>query len=150
MAVGLVNGGSAWYPGRPIIVRRNDYNLRLYNGDIGILLPDRSHQLRVCFPAAEGLFRWIAPSRLPQWELAYAMTVHKSQGSEFGQVLLVLPENDAPLLTRELIYTAVTRAKERFEIIASEALLKLAVARRLQRPSGLKDALWGEGANSRH
>ena len=150
MAVGLVNGGSAWYPGRPIIVRRNDYNLRLYNGDIGILLPDRSRQLRVCFPAAEGLFRWIAPSRLPQWELAYAMTVHKSQGSEFGQVLLVLPENDAPLLTRELIYTAVTRAKERFEIIASEALLKLAVARRLQRPSGLKDALWGEGANSRH
>lgn len=145
VAVGIVEGGSAWYPGRPVIVRRNDYNLRLYNGDIGILLQDGSRQLRVCFPVAEGLFRWIAPSRLPQWELAYAMTVHKSQGSEFGQVLLVLPENDAPLLTRELIYTAVTRARERFEISASEALLRLAVARRLQRPSGLKDALWGEG-----
>lgn len=140
----IADRASAWYPGRPVIVRRNDYNLRLYNGDVGILLMDESGEPRVCFPAAEGLFRWIAPSRLPQWELAYAMTVHKSQGSEFDRVLLVLPEHDAPLLTRELVYTAVTRARERFEVSGSEALLRLAVARRLQRPSGLRDALWGD------
>ena len=71
------------------------------------------------------------------------MTVHKSQGSEFDRVLLVLPERDAPLLTRELLYTAVTRARSRFEISAGESLFRLAVARRLQRPSGLRDALWG-------
>ena len=143
-AIGIAGGVSAWYPGRPVIIRRNDYNLRLYNGDIGILLKDESGQPRVCFPAADGLFRWIAPARLPQWELAYAMTVHKSQGSEFDRVLMVLPENDSPLLTRELIYTAVTRARERFEISGREAVLRLGVARRLQRPSGLKDALWGD------
>ena len=142
-AFGKAGNDAAWYAGRPVIVRRNDYNLRLYNGDIGILLRDASGRPRVCFPAADGQFRWIAPSRLPQWELAYTLTVHKSQGSEFDRVLMVLPEIDSPLLTRELIYTAVTRARERFEISGSEAVLRQGVARRQQRPSGLRDALWG-------
>jgi len=145
-ADGLADNVSDWYPGRPVLIRRNDYNLRLYNGDIGILLRDEAGRPRVCFSAADGLFRWIAPSRLPQWELAYAMTVHKSQGSEFDHVLMVLPDNDSPLLTRELVYTAVTRARKRFEISASEAVFRTAVARRMQRPSGLRDALWGERA----
>ena len=126
------------------MIRRNDYNLRLYNGDIGIFLKDEAGQLRVCFPDADGQYRWITPSRLPLLEPAYAMTVHKSQGSEFDQVLLVLPEKDTPLLTRELLYTAVTRAKVRFAVSGSGAILEQAVARRLQRPSGLMDALWGE------
>ena len=142
-AVGLTDGTSSWYPGRPVMIRRNDYNLRLYNGDIGIFLKDEAGQLRVCFPDADGQYRWITPSRLPLLEPAYAMTVHKSQGSEFDQVLLVLPEKDTPLLTRELLYTAVTRAKVRFAVSGSGAILEQAVARRLQRPSGLMDALWG-------
>jgi len=143
IASGAAEPGSTWYPGRPLIIRRNDYNLRLYNGDIGIVLDDGSGESRVCFTSADGQLRWIAPTRLPQWELAYALTVHKSQGSEFDTVVMVLPERDAPLLTRELLYTAITRARNRFQISGSEALIRLAVERRLQRPSGLMDALWG-------
>lgn len=149
IAKGTAAPGSVWYPGRPLMIRRNDYNLRLYNGDIGIVLDDGSGEPRVCFSTADGLFRWIAPSRLPQWELAYALTVHKSQGSEFDHVMLLLPEKDAPLLTRELVYTAITRARKRFQISGSEALIRLAVERRLQRPSGLMDALWGSDLHCR-
>ncbi|MCB1759352.1 MAG: exodeoxyribonuclease V subunit alpha [Gammaproteobacteria bacterium] len=131
-----------WYPGRPLVIRANDYDLGLYNGDIGLLLQDSGGRPRLCFPAAGGGFRWFSANRLPRHELAYAMTVHKSQGSEYDSVLLVLPDADSPLLTRELLYTAVTRARGHFSISAGEAEIRTAVARRLQRVSGLRDRLW--------
>ena len=88
--------------------------------------------------------RKFLPLRLPEHETVYAMTVHKSQGSEFDRVLLILPDQDAPLLTRELIYTGLTRAKHFVEIWGAEEILRLAVNRRIVRTSGLRDALWGE------
>lgn len=111
-----------WYPGRPVMITRNDYNLGLMNGDIGVALPDAEGKLRVAFPDAEsggGKIRWVSPMRLPDVETAFAMTVHKSQGSEFKHVALVLPETRSPVLTRELVYTGITRAKSQFTLLAS-------------------------------
>lgn len=141
---GLADTREQWYPGRPVMVTSNDYNLHLYNGDIGIVLPDaaQSERLQVCFATADGNLRYLAPARLPPHETVFAMTVHKSQGSEFDRVLLVLPEDDNPLLTRELIYTGITRAREGFQLKSSNVLLARAVGRRLARESGLRDALW--------
>ena len=101
-------GASPWFAGRPVLVSNNDYVLRLFNGDIGIALPDADGELLVHFPdaAAPGGFRAIAPVRLPRHETAFAMTVHKSQGSEFDGVLVMLPEQRSRVLTRELLYTA--------------------------------------------
>lgn len=111
-----------WYPGRPVMITRNDYDLGLMNGDIGVALPDAGGKLRVVFPDAEssgGKIRWVSPMRLPDAETAFAMTVHKSQGSEFRHVALVLPETRGPVLTRELVYTGITRAKSQFTLLAS-------------------------------
>ena len=114
-----------WYEGRPVMVTRNDYNLGLMNGDIGITLKDTSGNLRVAFPADEdgsqNKIRWISPMRLPDVETAFAMTVHKSQGSEFDHVALLLPPIRSPVLTRELIYTAITRAKTSFTLLESRS-----------------------------
>ncbi|OOZ35960.1 exodeoxyribonuclease V subunit alpha [Solemya velesiana gill symbiont] len=139
---GLIRADHTWYPGRPVLITRNDYNLHLYNGDIGITmqLPDGS--LRVCFRSVDETVRHFSPSRLPQHETVFAMTVHKSQGSEFERVLLVLPRADSPILTRELIYTGLTRAINTFEINALQSFIKVAVQRRLSRISGLKERLW--------
>ena len=141
---GLVDTGQRWYAGRPVMITCNDHNLRLYNGDIGIIMPDASGDPRVCFVTADSGVRQVLPSRLPQHETAYAMTVHKSQGSEFDRVLLVLPDRDAPLLSRELVYTAVTRSRTAFQAKAKPSILGAAVSRRLQRESGLRQALWPE------
>jgi exodeoxyribonuclease V alpha subunit len=100
--------------------------------------------LRAFFHESAGAVRKFLPLRLPEHQTTYAMTVHKSQGSEFDRVLLILPDQDIPLLTRELIYTGLTRAKHFVEIWASEEILRAAVDRRIQRTSGLRDALWGE------
>lgn len=112
-----------WYEGRPVMITRNDYNLGLMNGDIGIALYDNSGKLRVAFPSdvsdAEKKILWISPMRLPDVETAFAMTVHKAQGSEFSHVALVLPESRSPVLTRELIYTGITRAKDTFTLLES-------------------------------
>ena len=99
---------SEWYPGRPVMVLRNDYVLKLFNGDVGIVLPDASDTLMVVFPESDGSFRAVAPLRLPEHETAFAATVHKAQGSEFDRVLL-LPAKPNRVVTRELLYTAVTR-----------------------------------------
>jgi exodeoxyribonuclease V alpha subunit len=127
-----------WYPGRPVIVTRNDYNLRLMNGDIGMTLPVQGH-LRVVFPDSEspsGL-RWIQPSRLGNVETVFAMTVHKSQGSEFEEVALLLPDRPSPIVTRELIYTGITRAASRFTLLLpNPATLQDGISRRLERTSG--------------
>jgi exodeoxyribonuclease V alpha subunit len=141
---GLIPGEGRWYWGRPVLVTKNDYNLRLFNGDIGITLtdPEADNQLRVFFPSSDGGIRKFPPLRLPDHETVYAMTVHKSQGSEFNQVLFILPDVSARVLTRELIYTAITRAKEKVEIWGREAVFQTAVARRITRASGLREALW--------
>jgi exodeoxyribonuclease V alpha subunit len=140
----LIRGGGKWYRGRPVLVTRNDYNLHLYNGDIGIVLPDpgAGGELRAFFQAPEGTLRALHPVRLPEHETVYALTVHKSQGSEFDRLLLILPDRDSPVLTRELIYTGITRARERVEIWGHEKVFREAVGRRTTRVSGLRDALW--------
>jgi exodeoxyribonuclease V alpha subunit len=142
--VGIIDSGQLWYSGRPVMITKNDYDLQLYNGDVGIVLPDpdRGDELSAFFPAGEGSFKTFHPLRLPEHETVYAMTVHKSQGSEFERVLMILPDRDSPLLTRELIYTGITRAKKGVEIWADEEIFQNAVSRRIQRTSGLRDALW--------
>jgi exodeoxyribonuclease V alpha subunit len=126
------------------MVTRNDYGLRLFNGDIGIALadPESAGALRVFFAAPDGAMRRFEPYRMPEHETAFAMTIHKSQGTEFDRVLLVLPEGDARVLTRELLYTGVTRARRRVDLWAGEAALVSALSRRIERVSGLRDALW--------
>jgi exodeoxyribonuclease V alpha subunit len=134
-----------WYAGRPVLITRNHYPLGLFNGDIGVALPDAAadhHQLAVFFPADGGDIRSFQPDQLPQHETVYAMTVHKSQGSEFDEVLFILPERDFPVLTRELIYTALTRARQKISIWGNRDIIQNAMKRRIERTSGLRDALW--------
>ena len=138
---GLDEGPSAspWFAGRPVLVSTNDHVLRLFNGDVGIALPDAHGELLVHFPdaAAPGGFRAIAPVRLPRHETAFAMTVHKSQGSEFDGVLVMLPEQRSRVLTRELLYTAITRARRRVTLVAEAPVLEQAIATATVRHSGL-------------
>jgi exodeoxyribonuclease V alpha subunit len=131
-----------WYPGRAVMVRQNDYALGLFNGDIGLCLKTEQG-LRVFFEGDEG-FRGFAPARLPSHDSAFAMTVHKSQGSEFAEVLLALPEQPSPLLTRSLLYTGITRAKRKVEIWALPARLAEAVTTRAERAAGLAERLTGD------
>lgn len=136
--------GQQLFAGLPLIITRNDTLLQLYNGDIGLVLPDPADgQLKACFPArALGEApRWIAPVRLTAWEPAWAMTVHKSQGSEFEQVLLSMPGVPSAVATRELVYTAVTRAKSSVSLWANETVLADAIARRAERMSGLQEQI---------
>lgn len=143
---GLIRPQGRWYAGLPIMVTRNDYNLRLFNGDMGIILPDPAagNELRAFFTGADGSLRSILPLRLPEHEPAFAMTVHKSQGSEFERVLLLLPDRHSEILTRELVYTALTRAKAGVEICGPGEVFVRAAACRTIRNSGLRDALWGK------
>lgn len=135
-----------WYAGRPVMITRNDHGLGLYNGDIGIVImdhkvtPDQPH-LRVYFEMPDGSIRSVLPSRLPAHETVYAMTIHKSQGSEFADTLMVLPADFSPILTRELIYTGVTRAKEKLHLFAQQEVVNRAVRLRTERASGLAQLL---------
>jgi len=129
-------GADAWYPGRPVMVTRNDYAMGLFNGDIGITLPG-AQGLRVVFRQPGGGYRWLSPATLPQHETAFAMTVHKSQGSEFVEAAVVLPASVNRVLTRELVYTAVTRARERVVLYASSTVLAQGIVQRTERDSGL-------------
>ena len=140
---GLINPSSLFYPGRPILVTVNDYAMRLFNGDTGILFPDPDNRalLRAFFTNPEGGVRSIPTERLPAHETAYAMTIHKSQGSEFDSVLLLLPPVESDLLTRELIYTGITRAKKTIELWANKEVFCFAVKRKTVRNSGLRDVL---------
>lgn len=143
---GLIEASRGWYLGRPVLVTRNDYGLGLMNGDIGVTLahpgkPGQPAIPRVAFPAGDGQdgIRWVLPSRLQAVETVYALTVHKSQGSEFTHVALVLPEHPSPILTRELLYTGITRARNYLTLVrpGGEAVLTQAVQRRVLRASGL-------------
>ncbi len=128
---------SEWYPGRPVMVLRNDYVLKLYNGDTGIVLPDASGTLMAYFPEAGGGFRAVAPLRLPEHETAFATTVHKAQGSEFDEVLLLLPARPLRVATRELLYTAITRARKAVTIVGGAEVVEAAIASPTRRDSGL-------------
>ncbi|NTU58678.1 MAG: exodeoxyribonuclease V subunit alpha [Chlorobiaceae bacterium] len=146
-SAGLLHVDGVFYCGRPLLVTENDYVHRLFNGDTGIILPDPSNgSLRAYFAAADGSVRSLPPEFMPKHETAFAMTVHKSQGSEFERVLMILPPEDKALLTRELIYTGITRAKESLTIWGDQSVFASAVRRRTERRSGLLDAL-GKRAN---
>lgn len=133
---GLIDLGTPWYEGRPVLVTANDYALKLYNGDTGIVKQGALH-----FPMPDGTIRRIPPERLPAHETAWAMTIHKSQGSEFDCVLMILPHIDSDLLTRELLYTAITRARSHVTILGDETVFMKAIKRRTKRSSGLRDML---------
>ncbi len=132
------------YDGRPVLVTANDYQLNLFNGDIGVIARNDAGQLRAFFHGPGGTLREFLPSRLPPHESVFAMTVHKSQGSEFDRVGLLLPPALSPVLTRELIYTGVTRAKREVTLYGTAAVLREAIQRRVDRASGLRDALWSQ------
>lgn len=147
---GLIPMANGWFAGRPVLVTRNDYGLGLMNGDIGITLalPQTADDgsvrwvARVAFPAGDGTdaIRWILPSRLQAVETVFAMTVHKSQGSEFTHAALLLPDSLNPILTRELVYTGITRARKWFTLASAGRgwqVLEAATERRVQRASGL-------------
>jgi exodeoxyribonuclease V alpha subunit len=137
--------GPSWYVGQPLIVTENDYSLGLYNGDIGVVVNDRNSRMVAAFERG-GEVVTVSPTRLAAVDTVYAMTVHKSQGSQFHTVAFIVPAAGSRLLTRELLYTAVTRAQERLILVGGEEPLRAAVARRISRASGLRHALWGERA----
>jgi exodeoxyribonuclease V alpha subunit len=140
---GLIEATARFYAGKPVLISRNNYNLRLFNGDIGILLRDSQRgELRGFFSGSEESLRDYLPLQLPEHETAFALTVHKSQGSEFERVLLILPGEDSAILTRELIYTGLTRASREVELWSNEGSFRTAVQRKIMRRSGLREALW--------
>ncbi len=134
----LISPENLWYHGRPVLINENDYNLNLFNGDVGIIFHKNTRPV-ACFQGDGGKIRQISPMRLPAHETVWAMTVHKSQGSEFEKIMLILPDRDGPVLTRELIYTAITRAVSFVEILGYEKIFLKAVSRKTKRASGLKD-----------
>jgi exodeoxyribonuclease V alpha subunit len=145
----LVGSGDIQYRGRAVLVTRNDYDVALFNGDVGLVMrdPDDDARLLAVFTAPGGKLRRLSPARLPTHETAFAMTVHKSQGSEVDEVVVVLPEK-SPIVTRELLYTAVTRARKRVVIQASPAAIEEGIRAETQRASGLRDLLWGSGRDA--
>jgi len=129
------------YAGKPLMVTANNYALKLFNGDTGVVWPANGFSALVHFPDEAGGIRAVARERLPEHETVFALTIHKSQGSEFDHVLLVLPEQTSPVLTRQLFYTGLTRARQSVRILAPETILRATIATQLQRGSGLADAL---------
>ncbi len=133
-----------WYLGRPILITENDHALRLYNGDVGIIVEDprRPGTPVAAFWTVDGGIRTLSPARLPACETTFATTIHKSQGSQFEEVVVLLPPESSPVLTRELLYTAVTRARWRATVVGTAAVLRDALGRPVQRASGLQQRLW--------
>ncbi len=146
---GYLTHGDRWYQGMPIIILRNDYSLNLFNGDTGILWPDERGLLHAWFADEDNAIRSVNLARLPVWQTSYAITVHKSQGSEFNEVLLILPWEDIPILSRELLYTGITRARERLILYGRKDLLCRAAQRRIIRHSGLGEQLRQYAADPR-
>jgi exodeoxyribonuclease V alpha subunit len=143
-AIGLVEDGP-WYPGRPLLVTENDYSLRLFNGDTGVVVRTEPGRVAAAFERGGEIVE-VSPTRLAAVDSVFAMTVHKSQGSQFDRVAVVLPPPDSPVLTRELLYTAVTRARQSVILAGSEDALRTAIGRPIARSSGLGRRLWGDGS----
>ncbi len=131
------------YSGMPIMVSQNDYQLKLFNGDIGILMPDESGQLKALFIDEQNTVRAFSPARLPAHDKVYVMTIHKSQGSEFSYTAMVLPplKHASMGVNRQLVYTGITRAKNTFELVADKKVLQLAMSKSVSRASGLYERL---------
>ena len=142
------SGSGNLYAGRPVMITRNDNTLGLFNGDIGIIMYDETQQLKAHFMLPDGNVKAVHPSRLPPHDTAWAMTVHKSQGSEFDHTALVLPAQYSPVLSRELVYTAITRARKQLTIYSDEAVFTRAIQSRTRRRSGLSDQLVSEPTGS--
>jgi exodeoxyribonuclease V alpha subunit len=128
--------GAEWYVGRPLLVTENDYGLRLYNGDTGVVIAVGDDRVAAAFERGGEPVQF-GPTRLGAVDTVYAMTIHKSQGSQFGTVAVVLPEAGSAMLTRELLYTAVTRARRRVVIVGDEGAVRDAVTHSVGRSSGL-------------
>lgn len=150
---GVIRPVGDWYAGRPVLIARNDYAAELYNGDVGLVVAEspevddvgRSRDtasLRALFRTTDGGERWLSPRRLGAAETVFAMTIHKSQGSELDAVLVVLPEQPSPVVSRELLYTAVSRARREVCLRASDTVIRDALSRRVERASGLREAIW--------
>ncbi|MDX2505183.1 MAG: exodeoxyribonuclease V subunit alpha [Gammaproteobacteria bacterium] len=154
---GLITSQNEFYPGRPIMVTENHYHVGLYNGDTGLLWVNERGKLQAAFPQARqqnrresdspdsDSIRWLSLGRLPAVETVYAMTIHKTQGSEFAHVALILPQQDSPILSRELLYTAITRASCKLSVWADKSIWTLGVRRKVQRYSGLGWRVFGSG-----
>lgn len=145
-----LNQLNKYYAGKPIMISRNDSPLGLFNGDIGIILPDEEGALRAYFQYPDGTIKGIQPNRLPLHETAYVMTVHKSQGSEFTHTALVLPKVYSPVITRELVYTAITRAKKELTLYSSPNILRRAIETPTKRRSGLSVQLMASITSNNH
>jgi exodeoxyribonuclease V alpha subunit len=130
-----------WYPGRPLLVTANDYEVQLFNGDTGVVIVDVDGSVTAAFgrPSDPTLIR---PARLGAVQTMQAMTIHRSQGSQFDRVSVLLPAEGSPLLTRQLLYTAVTRARRHVRVIGTEGAVRAAVATPITRASGLRHRLW--------
>jgi len=131
-----------WYVGRPLLVTANDYSLRLFNGDTGVVVAGPELRTVAAFER-DGEVVEISPSRLAAIDTVYAMTIHKAQGSQFDTVAVLLPGPDSRVLTRELLYTAVSRGQKRVILAGTEAAVRTAVTRPISRSSGLRQRLWG-------
>lgn len=135
-----------WYVGKPIMISANDYQLNLFNGDIGILLPDSAGRLKAWFIQPDGSVCSVFPNRLPAHENVYAMTIHKSQGSEFDEVAILLPDHKyigaQSIVTRELVYTGITRARKSLQLYAEPSILLRSAQITTQRASGLAERLY--------
>jgi len=130
--------GRSLFAGAPVLITRNDHQRQLFNGDVGITLKTPGGGLRVIFARGDG-YTALAPEALPAHELGFALTVHKSQGSEYGQVLLILPpEGGRRLLTKEILYTGITRAKQLAIVCSTREVLQYAISRKIERESGLR------------
>jgi exodeoxyribonuclease V alpha subunit len=136
-----LRAGARWYVGRPLLVTRNDYVTGLLNGDAGVVVAGEDDRVAAAFERRGELAR-LSPSRLEDVETAHAMTIHKGQGSQFEEVVVVLPDPDSRILTRELLYTAITRARRRVTLIGTEEAVRVAVGTPVARASGLRERLW--------
>jgi exodeoxyribonuclease V alpha subunit len=136
-------GREGWYLGRPLIVTENDYSLDLFNGDIGVVVKGAVRPMEAAFRRGDTVLP-VSTALLAAVDTVYAMTVHKSQGSQFNVVAFMLPSADSRILTRELLYTAVTRARQRLILVGTEELIRSAIDRPITRASGLRQALWDE------
>jgi exodeoxyribonuclease V alpha subunit len=133
--------GGRWYVGRPLLVTANDYGLQLYNGDAGVVVSGGGGPRAAFERRGEPVL--VSPTRLAAVDTVHAMTVHKSQGSQFGAVAVLLPDGSSPVLSRELLYTAVTRAQDHVTVVGTEPAVRAAVERPVARASGLRAGLWG-------
>jgi exodeoxyribonuclease V alpha subunit len=140
-ALGMLTVEDRWYIGRPLLVTENDYELRLYNGDTGVIVQSGLGRVSAAFERATEIVEF-SPTRLEAVDTVYAMTIHKSQGSQFDVAAVLLPEEQSRILTRELLYTAATRARQRLILAGTEETIAAAVKRPVARASGLRRRLW--------